>query len=264
VLLDGQVPLASLVSPPGPVMSPLTPTHPSDLALGREEVQIHRGVTMDLFSAVNPSGSRRINLWLSSSTSLGRPSRTRSRLGPEPGYARTAGGPSSGASPPGSPHAADGPAFPSQTPSPPPLFTEDFLSSPGRVSPASLGGSLLSPTPPDPVDIEEERSQGGVPAGLLSAVTPSGTRPIDSWLSSSTSLKRSPRTRSLPGPDLGPALISGGPAYGASVPCSLPADDQAEVLLDGQVSLFPDRDPLGITRPTLNLVRVWPTLRLPR
>jgi hypothetical protein len=129
----------------------------------------------------------------------------------------------------------DGPASPSQAPSPSPLYTEDFPLSLGRVSPASLGGSLLSPTPPDPASLEEERSQGGVPAYLLSDVTPSGTRPIDSWLSSSTNPGRPPRTRSLPGPDLGPALIAEDPVYGASVPCSLPADDQAEVLLDSQV-----------------------------
>jgi hypothetical protein len=71
------------------------------------------------------------------------------------------------------------------------------------------------------------------------------TRPIDIWLSFSTRLGRPPRGQPLPGPDLGPALIAGDPAYGASVPCLLPADDQAEVLFDGQVSPFPDRDPPG-------------------
>jgi hypothetical protein len=211
VLLDGQVPSASLVSPPGPVVSPPTPTPPLDLASGREEVKIQMGVTMDLLSAVTPSDTRRIDLWLSSSTSLGRPSRTRSPLGSKLGHARTAGGPFSEAPPPGLPHAADGPASPSQTPSPPPLFPEDFPPSPGRVSPASLGGFLLSPTPPDPAGLKEERSQGGVPACLLSAVTPSGTRPIDLWLSSSTSLGRPPRTRSLPGLYLGPAATRGRP-----------------------------------------------------
>jgi hypothetical protein len=104
--------------------------------------------------------------------------------------------------------------------------------------------SLPTQTPLNTADGQKEaKTQGGVTTDLLSTVTSSGTRRIDSWFSTSTKLGRPSRTWSSPGPDLSPARTAGGPSPGAPGPGSPHAVDQVDVLLDDQASLVPSVSP---------------------